>query len=159
MTDHAPTVSEIAPDFTLPDQNGTLHTLSEYRGRWVLVYFYPKDDTPGCTKEACTIRDAFPFFTAFPVQVFGISKDSVSQHKKFAEKYTLPFPLLSDEEGAVVERYGVWQEKRMMGKTYRGIVRSSFLIDPSGILRKVYERVKPEIHAQEVLDDLEAFGA
>lgn len=148
----------LAPDFALLDQDGKMHTLSDYHGRWVLLYFYPKDDTPGCTKEACMLRDAFPRFEGTHAEVFGVSKDSVASHKKFAEKYDLPFPLLSDVEGSVVEAYGVWQEKTFMGKTHMGIVRSSFLIDPDGIIRKVYEAVKPEVHAEEVLEDLKALG-
>ena len=148
-----------APDFTLPDQDGKEHTLSDYRGRWVLLYFYPKDDTPGCTKEACMIRDVFPRFENTHAEVFGISKDSVKSHKKFAEKYELPFSILSDELGGTVNAYGVWQKKRMMGKEYMGIVRSSFLIDPEGNIAKVYVKVKPEIHAEEVLEDLKALGA
>lgn len=152
-------VSDTAPDFTVPDQNGTQHTLSHYQGRWVLLYFYPKDDTPGCTKEACMIRDTFPRFENLHVDVFGVSKDSVESHKKFADKYDIPFPLLSDEEGIALNAYGVWKEKKMMGKTFMGIVRSSFLIDPDGIIKKIYAKVKPEVHAEEVLSDLETFGA
>jgi len=151
-------VSDTAPDFALPDQNGTTHTLSDHRGHWVLLYFYPKDDTPGCTKEACMIRDTFPRFENVHAEVFGVSKDSVASHKKFAEKYELLFPLLSDESGKVVEAYGVWQKKKMMGKEYIGIVRSSFLINPEGIIEKVYEKVRPETHAAEVLEDLREFG-
>ncbi len=148
-----------APDFTLPDQEGKEHTLSEYRGRWVLLYFYPKDDTPGCTKEACMIRDTFPRFEGVHAYVFGVSKDTVASHKKFTEKYHLPFPLLADVDTAVNKLYGVWREKKMMGKVYLGTARTSFLIDPEGVVRKVYEKVKPEIHAEEVLADLDAFGA
>lgn len=159
MQKKIPAVSDTAPDFTLPDQDGKTHTLSDYRGRWVLLYFYPKDDTPGCTKEACMLRDTLPRFEGIHADVFGVSKDSVASHKKFAEKYDLSFPLLSDADGAVVEAYGVWREKKMMGKMYMGIARTSFLIDPDGIIRKVYEAVKPEIHAEEVLDDLTEFWA
>lgn len=147
-----------APDFVLPDQEGKSHRLSEYRGRWVLLYFYPKDDTPGCTKEACMIRDAFPRFEGIHAHVFGVSKDSVESHKKFAEKYNLPFPLLADEDVMVNKLYGVWQEKKMMGKIYMGTLRTSFLIDPEGTIRKVYPKVKPEVHAEEVLADLKEFG-
>lgn len=151
-------VGTSAPDFSLPDQDGKIHTLSEYRGRWVLVYFYPKDDTPGCTKEACMIRDAFPRFEGVHADVFGISKDSVASHKAFAEKYQLPFRLLSDENREVIEAYGVWREKKMMGKTYMGTERTSFLIDPEGVIQKIYESVKPEVHAEEVLADLKEFS-
>lgn len=146
-----------APDFTLPDQNGTSHALSDYKGRWVLVYFYPKNDTPGCTKEACGIRDEFPKFKKMHIVVFGISADSVARHKKFAEKYKLPFTLLSDENKEVLQTYGVWGKKKFMGREYMGILRTSFLINPDGCITKIYENVKPDIHAEEVLSDLQAF--
>ncbi len=152
-------VGDIAPDFTLLDQDGREHTLSKYRGRYVLLYFYPKDDTPGCTKEACMIRDAFPRFEGIHARVFGISVDSVESHQKFAEKYQLPFRLLADNEKKVVELYGVWGEKKMMGRTYLGTKRTSFLIDPNGAIAKVYENVKPEVHAEEVLADLKELSA
>lgn len=144
-----------APDFTLPDQNGGLRSLSDFEGGWVLLYFYPKDDTPGCTKEACAIRDAFPDFGKLDVTVLGVSVDSVVSHKKFAEKYKLPFTLLADEGKKVVKLYGVWGKKKMMGREYEGTIRTSFLIDPIGVIAKVYENVKPETHAEEVLADLE----
>lgn len=147
-----------APDFVLHDQDGKSHQLSHYRGRWVLLYFYPKDDTPGCTKEACMIRDAFPRFEGVHAHVFGVSKDTVESHKKFAEKYNLPFPLLADSDLTANKLYGVWQEKKMMGKVYMGTLRTSFLIDPEGVIRKVYPKVKPEVHAEEVLADLKEFG-
>lgn len=154
-----PRIDEAAPDFTLPDQDGKEHTLSEYRGRFVLLYFYPKDDTAGCTKEACMIRDAFPRFEGVHARVFGVSVDSVQSHKRFAEKYQLPFPLLADTAKKVVETYGVWGEKKMFARTYMGIRRTSFLIDPNGIIKKIYESVKPEVHAEEVLADLQALDA
>jgi len=154
-----PLPGELAPDFTLPDQDGKEHTLSNYRGRFVLLYFYPKDDTAGCTKEACMIRDAFPRFENVHAHVFGVSTDSTQSHKKFAEKYQLPFSLLADTEKQVVQKYDVWGEKKMFARTYFGIRRTSFLIDPNGIIKKVYERVKPEVHAEEVLADLQAFNA
>jgi peroxiredoxin Q/BCP len=144
----------LAPDFTLPDQDGQEHSLSQYRGQWVLLYFYPKDDTPGCTKEACSIRDAFPNFQALNIMVLGVSVDSVESHKKFAEKYKLPFTLLSDEHKKVVSHYGVWGEKKFMGREHDGTIRSSFLIDPTGTIEKIYTDVKPEKHAEEVLRDL-----
>lgn len=153
------TAGDTAPDFTLTDQDGKSCTLSDYRGRWVLVYFYPKDNTSGCTKEACMIRDVFPRFEGIHAHVLGISKDSVVSHKKFAEKYDLPFPLLADTDTAVNRLYGVWQEKKMMGKTYMGTVRTSFLVDPDGVVKKIYEKVKPEIHAEQVLEDLKELGA
>lgn len=147
-------VGNTAPEFTLPDQDGIPHALSEYRGKWVLLYFYPKDDTPGCTKEACAIRDDFNNFEQISAVVLGVSTDSVKSHKKFAEKYELPFTLLADEDKKVVEAYGVWGEKKFMGREYLGTMRMSFLIDPEGKIAKVYEKVKPEVHAQEVLADL-----
>ncbi len=143
-----------APDFTLPDQDGVERRLSDYAGQWVLLYFYPKDDTPGCTKEACTIGSAFPDFAKLGVQVLGVSKDSVKSHKKFAEKYNLPFTLLSDADKKVVEAYGVWQEKKFMGRAYMGIARVSYLIDPTGKVARVYPTVVPQDHAAEVLKDL-----
>lgn len=146
------------PDFELPDQNGQLIRLSDYQGFWVLLYFYPKDDTPGCTKEACSIRDHFPDFTKLKVKVLGISVDSVTSHQKFAQKYNLPFTLLADENKEVVQKYGVWQEKNMMGRKYMGTIRTSYLINPDGKIDKVYEKVKPEIHAEQVLSDLQSGG-
>jgi peroxiredoxin Q/BCP len=143
-----------APDFTLLDQNGEEHSLSQYRGQWVLVYFYPKDNTPGCTKEACSIRDSFPLFQNLNIKVIGISIDSVESHKKFADKYQLPFTLLADTHKKVVELYGVWAKKHFMGREYDGTIRSSFLIDPTGTIEKIYTDVKPDKHADEVLRDL-----
>lgn len=143
-----------APDFTLPDQDGKKHKLSDYKGQWVLLYFYPKDDTPGCTTEACSMRDNLPKFTKTKAKVFGISVDSVASHKKFVDKYKLSFTLLADEDKKVVEKYGVWQEKSMYGKKYMGTVRDSFLINPDGKIAKIYHKVKPEQHAEEVLTDL-----
>ncbi len=149
-----PTVGQQAPDFSLPDQDGVTHTLAEYKGKWVLLYFYPKDNTPGCTIEACTLRDQFKDFKKIDAVVLGVSTDSVKSHKKFADGFNLPFTLLADENKEVVGQYGVFGEKKMMGKTYMGVRRSSFLIDPSGKIAKVYEKVKPETHAAEVLADL-----
>jgi len=145
-----------APDFTLQDQEGKEHTLSAYQGKYVLLYFYPKDDTPGCTKEACAIRDAFPDFKKVNAVVFGISADTVASHKKFAEKYTLPFTLLADPEKKAVNAYDVWGTKKFMGREYEGVFRSSFLISPEGKIVKIYENVKPEVHAAEVLEDIRA---
>ena len=136
------TVETLAPDFTLPDQNGKEHTLSQYRGGWVLLYFYPKDDTPGCVREVCAMRDSLPRITAAGLTVFGVSVDSVESHKKFADKYSLPFTLLADTEKQVMSLYEITQ-------------RSSYLINPEGYIVKVYEKVKPEIHAEEVLRDLQ----
>lgn len=146
-------IGQQAPDFRLPDQDGVEHSLSDYRGSWVLVYFYPKDDTPGCTKEACAIRDTFPDFQNLKVTVLGISVDSVAKHKKFVDKYELPFTLLSDEQKKVVEQYGVWGQKKFMGRTYMGTARTSFLINPDGMIAKIYRNVTPATHAVEVLAD------
>ncbi|HVM77221.1 MAG TPA: thioredoxin-dependent thiol peroxidase [Candidatus Paceibacterota bacterium] len=144
-----------APEFTLPDQDGNNHSLSDYRGAWVLLYFYPKDDTPGCTKEACLIRDAFPHFEKLNAVVLGVSVDSVASHKKFAQKYNLPFTLLADEHKKVVNLYKVWAKKQFMGNEYDGTLRTSFLIDPEGDIAKIYHDVQPTKHAAEVLRDLE----
>ncbi len=148
------TEGQKAPEFTLPDQDGVEHSLAEYKGKWVLLYFYPKDNTPGCTIEACTIRDQFKDFKKIDAVVLGVSTDSVKSHKKFADGFNLPFTLLADVNKEVVGKYGVFGEKKMMGRTYMGVKRSSFLIDPSGKVAKVYEKVKPETHAAEVLADL-----
>jgi len=145
---------DAAPDFSLPDQEGRVHRLSDYRGRWVFLYFYPKDDTPGCTKEACGVRDHFPKFGRKDAVVFGISADPMESHKRFAQKFKLPFPLLADTEKKMIQAYGAWGQKSFMGKTYMGIQRTSFLINPKGKIAKIYEKVKPEIHAEEVLADL-----
>ncbi len=146
-----------APDFELLDQDGKSHKLSDYKGNFVLIYFYPKDDTPGCTKEACMLRDDFPSFKKIKAKILGISADSVKSHKKFAEKYNLPFTLLSDEKREVLKKYGAIKEKSMFGKTFLGIQRMSYLIDKEGNVAKVYENVKPAVHAEEVLEDLKEF--
>lgn len=153
------TAGSQAPDFTLPDQDGVDRTLSSYQGQYVLLYFYPKDDTPGCTKEACAIRDSFPQFDSSKAVVLGVSPDSPKSHKKFAEKYGLPFTLLADEGHAVADLYGVWGRKKFMGREYDGVLRTSFLIRTDGKIARVYEQVKPEQHAEEVLADLKALGA
>lgn len=147
-------VGDRAPDFELPDQNGKIVKLSSLLGKKVLIYFYPRDFTPGCTTEACLLRDNFPNFRKLNAVVLGISKDSVESHKKFAAKFNLPFTLLADVDHKVQEKYGVWQEKKFLGKTYMGTVRTSFLIDEKGKIIKIYEKVKPPIHAVEVLEEL-----
>ena len=140
-----------APDFSLPDQNGTLHRLSDYRGRPVVLYFYPKDDTSGCTKEACGFRDALPDFSKVDAVVFGVSILDTKSKAKFAGKYDLTFPLLADEDHAVAERYGVWQEKSMYGRKYMGVARVTYLIDGEGNVARRWDTVKVDAHADEVL--------
>ncbi len=147
-------VGTIAPEFTLADQNGKEHSLSDYRGKWVLIYFYPKDMTPGCTVEACTLRDAQPDFANLDAVVLGVSKDSVARHKKFEEKESLNFTLLSDESTEMIQAYECLGEKSMFGKKYMGILRNSYLIDPEGKIAKTYEKVKPAEHAKQVIEDL-----
>lgn len=140
-----------APDFQLPDETGKLHSLPDYRGRAVILYFYPKDDTPGCTKEACSFRDDSHEYEKAGVTILGVSPDSVKSHAKFKEKFNLNFPLLSDEGHRVADLYGVWGPKKFMGKSYEGILRTTFLIGPDGMLLKVFENVKPEGHSAEIL--------
>jgi len=147
----------IAIDFRLPDQEGKIHQLSDYKGRWILLYFYPRDNTPGCTKEALNIKNHFADFQKLNILVFGISVDSIESHKKFAEKYNIPFSLLSDSKKEIVKKYGVWQKKKLMGNIYMGVKRTSFLISPDFKIVKIYYNVKPEIHAKEVLQDLTYF--
>lgn len=149
-----PNVNSQAPAFTLKDESGKAHSLQDYLGKWVLLYFYPKDNTPGCTIQACGLRDEFPHFQRNDVTVLGISTDSSESHLKFKERFDLPFNLLADTEKQVVKIYGVWQDKKFMGVEYTGIARTSFLIDPSGKIEKIYEKVKPAKHAEEVLEDL-----
>lgn len=148
------TIGTPAPDFTLLDQNEIEHSLAQYRGGYVLLYFYPKDDTPGCTKEACAITDVYNDFKAVGIAVLGVSKDSPQSHKKFATKYNLPFTLLSDSGLAVAEVYGAWKEKTMFGKTALGMHRISYLIDPAGMIVNVYPNVDPPNHALQILKDV-----
>jgi peroxiredoxin Q/BCP len=148
-----------APDIALPDQEGKVRKLSDHKGDWVLLYFYPKDDTPGCTTEACGIRDAYEAFGDAGITAIGVSTDSVKSHGKFARKHALPFTLLADEEKKAVEAYGVWGMKKFMGREYMGTNRRSFLIDPRGKIAKIYELVRPADHAEEVLKDVEALKA
>ncbi len=144
----------LAPDFELSDQDEVLHKLSDYRGKKVVLYFYPKDDTPGCTKEACSFRDSFGDFRKNGLVVLGVSKDSASSHAKFHEKYSLPFPLLSDTDANVIKAYEAWGPKKYMGKEYQGILRVTYIIDEEGKILKAYEKVKPQDHAQEILNDI-----
>lgn len=149
-------VQQKAPDFFLPDEAGKMHSLADYRGQKVLLYFYPKDMTPGCTVEAQCFRDRFNDLKVYNVQVLGVSTDSVKSHKKFKEKHHLNFPLLADTEKEVVNKYGVWKEKSMFGKKYMGISRESFLIDEEGIIVKHYAKVTPSEHVDEVLEDVKS---
>jgi len=139
------------PPFVLSDQNGRKVASSDFAGKPLVVYFYPKDDTPGCTKEACSIRDSFQEFQGRGVAVVGISADSSASHAKFAGKYSLPFTLLADEGKDTIKAFGAWGEKSMYGKTYEGILRSTFVFGPDGKLKKVFPKVKPEGHAEEIL--------
>lgn len=153
------TVDMQAPDFTLPDQNNTLKSLSDYRGKWLVVYFYPKDDTPGCTKEACAFRDGRDILQAAGAEVIGISKDTVGSHKRFADKHSLSFTLLSDRTTDTIKAFGAWGTKKFMGRTFDGILRNTYLINPEGVIVKQYESVDPAQHFGEVLSDLKAFTA
>lgn len=149
------TQGDAAPHFSLPDQTGQMRDLKSYLGSWVLLYFYPKDDTPGCTLEACSIRDNWKPFQAAGITVVGVSTDGVTSHKKFTHRYKLPFTLLADEDKTMVKAYGVYGKKKFMGREYMGTNRMSFLINPEGKVAKVYEKVKPTEHALEVLHDQE----
>ena len=145
------TEGEPAPDFTATTDSGERVSLSDFRGSPVVLYFYPKDDTPGCTKQACGIRDAYAELERAGAVVLGVSPDSEAKHAKFKDKYDLPFTLLADPEHEVAERYGVWGEKRYMGRTYMGVNRTTFLVAPDGTVAKVLQKVKPERHAEDVL--------
>ncbi len=143
-----------APDFTLMDKSGQLISLSDFKGKKVVVYFYPKDDTPGCIKEACAFRNAYDGFRTANVEVIGISKDSVESHVKFAEKYNLPFILLADPALVAIKAYDVWHEKQQFGNTYMGVVRTTYVVDEAGTIIKVFPEAKPDTNAQEILDFL-----
>ena len=147
-------IGDKAPDFTLQDENENNITLSKLHGKKVVLYFYPKDNTPGCTKEACDFRDSFNQFKKHGVEVFGISKDSAKAHTKFKEKYELPFSLLVDNNADVCEAYGVINKKSLFGKTFLGIQRSTFLIDEKGIVRGIWRKVKVPGHVEQILNDL-----
>ncbi len=140
-----------APDFELLDDTGVPRRLSDFRGKPVILYFYPADDTPGCTKEACNFRDDYSAYQDAKVTILGVSPDSVKSHVKFKSKYQLPFPLLADEGHQVCNAYGVWGPKQMMGREYEGVLRTTFLIDPSGTIARVFEKVRPSEHSVEVL--------
>ena len=143
-----------APNFTLNDKDGNTVSLSDFLGKKVVLYFYPKDNTPGCSRQACAFASAYAGFKNKNTVVIGISKDSVASHVKFAEKYSLPFILLSDPDRVAIEAYGVWQEKKMCGKVGMGVVRTTFIIDENGIVEKVMEKVKPDTNAAEILEYL-----
>jgi peroxiredoxin Q/BCP len=142
---------DVAPDFSAVTTDGSRIELSRLRGKHVVLYFYPKDDTPGCTKEACAFRDAFPDFTAAGAVVLGVSTDPVRSHVRFTEKFRLPFPLIADEDRSVVNAYGAWGEKTFMGRRYQGTFRITYHIGPDGLIRNIWPQVKPELHAAEVL--------
>ena len=143
-----------APDFNLPDQNGNMHSLSEYKGKKLILYFYPKDSTPGCTKQACGFSERYPLFVEKGVEIIGISKDSVASHKKFEEKNGLGFTILSDTELAAINAYDVWHKKKMAGREYMGVVRTTYLIDEEGIIIKANDKLKAEKDPEDMLGEM-----
>lgn len=145
-----------APDFALQDEKGAMVKLSDYLGKWIVLYFYPKDDTPGCTTEACGFRDNYSAYTDTGAVILGVSPDSGKSHTKFIDKYQLPFTLLSDTDHAVCLAYGVWGRKKFMGREYDGVFRTTFVINPAGIIVKVFENVKPDGHSTQVLDAIQS---
>ncbi len=145
---------DVAPDFALPDDSGKVRTLSDFHGKTVLIYFYPKDDTPGCTTEACNFRDDYSAYEKAGVVILGISPDTVKSHVKFKSKFELPFPLLADDDHQVCQSYGVWGLKKFMGREYMGVLRTTFLVGPDGIVKDVFENVKPAEHSTQVLESL-----
>ena len=148
-------IGDKAPEFTLQDKNGNEVSLTSFLGKKIVLYFYPKDSTPGCTRQACAFASAYEQFNSNDIVVIGVSKDSISSHVKFAEKYNLPFILLSDPERKPIEAYGVWQEKKMCGKVGMGVVRTTFIIDENGNIEKIMDKVKPDTNAQEILEYLQ----
>ncbi len=147
-------IGTVAPDFTLPDQDGKAHSLSEYRGQKVILYFYPKDNTAGCTKQACSFKELMPQFREKGAVILGVSKDSVASHKRFEEKYGLPFTLLSDEEKTVIQAYDVWKEKKNYGKVSMSVVRTTYLIDENGVIARAFEKVKAADNPAQMLGEL-----
>ena len=147
-------IGTMAPDFTLPDQNGATHSLSDYRGQKVILYFYPKDNTAGCTRQACGFKDLMPQFREKGAVILGVSKDSVASHKRFEEKYGLPFTLLSDEEKTVIQAYDVWKEKKNYGKVSMGVVRTTYLIDENGVIVRAFDKVKAADNPAQMLGEL-----
>lgn len=154
-----PVAGDLAPEVALPDETGTIHRLSEQRGRWTVLYFYPKDDTPGCTVEACSFRDEMGSYRERSADVWGVSPQGADSKRAFREKYSLPFPLLSDQDHAVAEAYGSWVEKQNYGKTYWGTARTTFVVDPEGRIARAWPKVKAEGHAAEVLAALDELQA
>ncbi len=153
------TTNQPAPDFNLADQKGKMHQLADHKGKWLVIYFYPKDDTPGCTIEACQFRDNFPKFKKLGITILGVSIDKVTSHDKFVKKFNLPFTLLADPDKKMVADYQVWGLKEFMGREYMGTIRTSYLINPEGKIAKVYDRVRPKHHVDDVLRDLEKLKA
>ncbi len=147
-------INSEAVDFVLEDQSGKTVKLFDYKGSWVVLYFYPKDDTPGCTKEACSFRDNFHTLEKMGVSILGVSRDSVASHQKFADKYKLNFPILSDPDKKVIESYGAWRQKKFFGKSFDGIARMTYLIDPLSRIKKIYEKVNPLVHAGQIIEDM-----
>jgi peroxiredoxin Q/BCP len=147
-----PKEGSAAPPFTTTDADGRRVSLKDFRGRKVVLYFYPKDDTPGCTKEACSFRDAFSRFKKQGIEILGVSTDNEASHKRFTAKYKLPFTLLADKDHTIADAYGTYGQKKFMGRTYLGVKRTTFLIDEKGKIKKIFDKVKPEEHASEVLD-------
>ena len=148
-------IGDTAPDFTLPDADGNMIALKDFQGRKVVLYFYPKDNTPGCSRQACAFAENYEGFKSRDIAVIGISKDSVASHRKFADKYNLPFTLLADPELTAIQAYGVWQEKKLYGKVSMGVVRTTFIIDEKGLIAKVMPKVKPDTNASEILAELQ----
>ncbi len=144
-------IGSTAPEFSLPDKDGNLHSLKDYRGKRIALYFYPRDNTPGCTRQALAFRETYEQLKNKNLEIIGISKDSPVSHERFAEKYDLPFLLLSDQELTTIKDYGVWQEKKLYGKTSMGVVRTTFVIDENGILLKIFPKAKPDTNAAEIL--------
>lgn len=148
-----------APDFKLIDQDGKFHSLADYRGKWLIVYFYPKDDTPGCTKEACSFRDTIEEYKKRGLNILGISKDNHVSHQKFASKFSLNFPILSDDTHEVINAYGAWGKKKFMGREFEGTLRQTYLINPEGQIVREYRDVDPSVHADQILKDFETLKA
>ena len=145
-------IGKKAPEFSVRYQEGKTVKLSDFKGKNIILYFYPKDDTPGCTKEACNFRDSYDIFRKNGIEILGVSKDSADSHKKFIGKYNLPFKLLSDEDGKICEKYGAWVEKSLYGRKYIGIARTTFLIDKEGKIKHIFRNVNPEQHDKEILE-------